>query len=224
MAKQIEMNYKLDSGYEVLYPSTLLANVTDWSAQIYSKSEIDSKISTINDDINNIQMNPGGWENLGTFSGKTGVSASGSSELKFSTTVALSKIYCYWVVINIKAVFNGRFPELKLYFDGGNGNEQIWAEINGTYEGNNYNLSNYFILLFPSNIIVRSNNQENSINCDVFMSIYASPEESAVGKNYFQYDEGTNLSIRHVFSNQEGSVNVSQNDYTIYRQKIDNLP
>ena len=49
----IEMNYKTEAGYEVLYPNILLANVTDWNTSIYSKSEIDSKISTINDSITN---------------------------------------------------------------------------------------------------------------------------------------------------------------------------
>ena len=100
-------------------------------------------------------MNPGGWENLGTFSGKTGVSATGSSVLKFSTTVTLSRIYCYWVVINIKAVFSGQYPDLRLYFDGGKGNAQIWVN---TYTGKNYTLSNYFILLFPSCTIIRNTN------------------------------------------------------------------
>ena len=48
MAKQIEMNYKLESGYEVIYPNVMLNSVTDWADSIYSKSEIDDKVSEIN--------------------------------------------------------------------------------------------------------------------------------------------------------------------------------
>lgn len=46
MSKNIEMNYKMESGeYEVLYPVTLSGNITDLesylSSRYYSKSEID---------------------------------------------------------------------------------------------------------------------------------------------------------------------------------------
>lgn len=36
MAKNIEMNYKVDSGYEVLYPSVRVANIGDLSSYLSS--------------------------------------------------------------------------------------------------------------------------------------------------------------------------------------------
>lgn len=43
----IEMNSYNGTMYDVLYPRTLLNNITDWSSNIYSKSEVDSQISII---------------------------------------------------------------------------------------------------------------------------------------------------------------------------------
>ena len=40
MSKNIEINYKSDVGYEVLYPSTMLNSVLDWQENLYSKDEI----------------------------------------------------------------------------------------------------------------------------------------------------------------------------------------
>lgn len=40
MSKNIEINYKSDVGYEVLYPSTTLNSVIDWQENLYSKDEI----------------------------------------------------------------------------------------------------------------------------------------------------------------------------------------
>ena len=55
MAKNIEMNYYNGSAYEVLYPQTLLNNVENWEQNIYSKAQIDSKINSINNEINNLE-------------------------------------------------------------------------------------------------------------------------------------------------------------------------
>lgn len=57
MSKNIEMNYFNGSSYEELYPQTNLSNILDWNGQIYSKLEIDSKISPINDSIAFLQEN-----------------------------------------------------------------------------------------------------------------------------------------------------------------------
>lgn len=54
MAKNIEMNYYNGSAYEVLYPQTLLNNVENWEQNIYSKTQIDSKFNSVNNEINNI--------------------------------------------------------------------------------------------------------------------------------------------------------------------------
>ena len=40
MSKNIEINYKSDVGYEVLYPNTMLNSVLDWQENLYSKDEI----------------------------------------------------------------------------------------------------------------------------------------------------------------------------------------
>ena len=40
MSKSIEINYLGDSGYEALYPSTMLSSVLDWQENLYSKDEI----------------------------------------------------------------------------------------------------------------------------------------------------------------------------------------
>ena len=40
MSKNIEINYKLDVGYEALYPNTMLNLVLDWQENLYSKDEI----------------------------------------------------------------------------------------------------------------------------------------------------------------------------------------
>ena len=92
--KNIEMNYRNESGYDVLYPQSVLRNVIDWQNSIYNKTQVDSKISTVNSSISSVQSslsqqigsvnsnltqqiqdsvsNPIGWESLGTFNGKTG--------------------------------------------------------------------------------------------------------------------------------------------------------
>ncbi len=45
--KNIEMNYRNESGYDVLYPESILENIVDWQDSIYSKSEVDSQITTL---------------------------------------------------------------------------------------------------------------------------------------------------------------------------------
>lgn len=40
MSKSIEINYLGDSGYEALYPNTMLNSVLDWQENLYSKDEI----------------------------------------------------------------------------------------------------------------------------------------------------------------------------------------
>lgn len=54
MSKNIEMNYFNGSGYEALYPQTNLANVFDYSNYLYSKTEVDSKVSILANQINSV--------------------------------------------------------------------------------------------------------------------------------------------------------------------------
>ena len=39
MSKNIEMNYKTDNGYEVLYPQTITNNISDFSSGVSSLLE-----------------------------------------------------------------------------------------------------------------------------------------------------------------------------------------
>ena len=105
MAKQIEMNYKLESGYEVLYPNVILNSVTDWTNSIYSKSEIDDKIASAT-------QIPAGWEELGVFNGYTG-SQSGYGEIDntITTNLQVEKQYEYTAVINLSATITGARDE-----------------------------------------------------------------------------------------------------------------
>ena len=66
----IEMNsLNSDGNYDVLYPRTLLNNVTDWSNNVYSKSEINTiqsslngSISTLRNQINSLNSDINGLE------------------------------------------------------------------------------------------------------------------------------------------------------------------
>ena len=51
----IEMNSFNGTSYDVLYPRTLLNNVTNWSSSIYNKSQVDSKINELNSDISSLE-------------------------------------------------------------------------------------------------------------------------------------------------------------------------
>lgn len=47
----IEMNYYNGNSYDILQPKTILNNISDWQNSIYSKTEIDSKISIIQQEL-----------------------------------------------------------------------------------------------------------------------------------------------------------------------------
>ena len=49
--KNIEMNYRNESGYDVLYPESILGNIVDWQDSIYSKSEVNGAIQTVQETI-----------------------------------------------------------------------------------------------------------------------------------------------------------------------------
>lgn len=55
MSRNIEMNYYNGSNYEVLYPSVMMNNIGDWNSKVYSKSEIDSKVSEVNTTVTNLE-------------------------------------------------------------------------------------------------------------------------------------------------------------------------
>ena len=49
MSKNIEMNYKIDSGYEVIYPNVQTNSVTDISNYYYDKNQVDDLIQESKD-------------------------------------------------------------------------------------------------------------------------------------------------------------------------------
>ena len=63
MSKNIEMNYFNGSGYEQLYPRTNMNNISDWNSYVYSKSQVDSTVSGINQQISNINNSVSTIEN-----------------------------------------------------------------------------------------------------------------------------------------------------------------
>lgn len=53
----VEMSYFNGSGYDQLYPRSKMSNISDWNSYVYSKSQVDSNISSINGSINTINNN-----------------------------------------------------------------------------------------------------------------------------------------------------------------------
>ena len=49
--KNIEMNYRNENGYDVLYPQVQMNNIIRWNNYVYSKSQIDSTVSGLNSSI-----------------------------------------------------------------------------------------------------------------------------------------------------------------------------
>ena len=112
MSKNIEINYKnSDGSYEILYPNVMLGNIGDFNSYMtnnyYSKGEIDNQVTTINESINNAQMNPGGWKNLGTFNSSTGSGTTYYYSPEINTNITPSINYGYWLVVNFSGYFRG---------------------------------------------------------------------------------------------------------------------
>lgn len=82
--KNIEMNYRNESGYDVLYPESILENIVDWQDNIYSKSEVDSQIRI----LEGLSYKVEAGEYMGTMSGTTDMSS--------TITTSLPQIdYCF---------------------------------------------------------------------------------------------------------------------------------
>ena len=56
MAKNIEINYKNEGGYEVLYPNVQTANVLDIGSFYYNKTEVDEKIQDNKDYVDGLSF------------------------------------------------------------------------------------------------------------------------------------------------------------------------
>ena len=56
----IEMNSFNGSSYDQLYPQTLMNNISDWKENIYSKSETDNFINSINLNVEGLQNKKNG--------------------------------------------------------------------------------------------------------------------------------------------------------------------
>ena len=232
----IEMNYKTEAGYEVLYPSTLLANVTDWNTSIYSKSEIDSKVSTINDSIDNAQMNPGGWENLGTFNGWTGT-VDGTQRTEIDTGISFEKNYDYWFNVNFvcSASNVGRdhySVEFMLYTQNSNYNNLYIIHDDSLNQNESINIVNgIFCLRIGSGVL---SSHLSSIPGDQYALYawlisggitYRNYKGSATYENNreeaYILCNGTIKVITDLGTDVRNTV--TQNNLTIYRTKVNNL-
>lgn len=58
MSKNIEMNYKIDSGYEAIYPNVMLVNVGDFNSYMdqnyYNQEEIDQTVIKMKEEYQGI--------------------------------------------------------------------------------------------------------------------------------------------------------------------------
>lgn len=226
MAKQIEMNYKLESGYEVIYPNVILNSVTDWASSIYSKSEIDDKVSEINQSISDAQMNPGGWENLGTFNGGTG-SGTYSFAPGAIETITPSINYKYWLVVNFSGWFQGEMVHetnpMRLSYN---------ISLNSNPSGASITLDNM-------NSYSYSASARAEFNCRYILCLYpVSKTNSLMGVSGFslvgvkdsQSNYYLNIGTTIRFNSQVSgpypvtSCGISVNNITFYRSKINNLP
>ena len=68
MAYNIEMQYYDGSEYQILNPKTNLNQISDWSNNIYNKTEIDSKVSTINSTVSSLQSSVDSMNSIATTS------------------------------------------------------------------------------------------------------------------------------------------------------------
>lgn len=75
MSKNIEMNYFNGSSYDQLYPNTVMSNVNDWGNYVYSKSEVDGSIGSVNSNISSINSNL--TKQINTINGKINSGISG---------------------------------------------------------------------------------------------------------------------------------------------------
>ena len=95
--KNIEMNYRTESGYEVLYPQVQMNNIISWNNYVYSKSQIDSTVSGLNSSISS----KANQSDLNTLS-QTVSQKANQSDLNNVSAVAGSKL-----IKQANAVFNG---------------------------------------------------------------------------------------------------------------------
>lgn len=96
MAYNIEMQYYDGSEYQILNPKTNLNQVSDWNNSIYNKSEIDSKISTINSTVTSLQNSVNSMGSIATTSWTLAVSnkslVNSSGGVSISLGVSLNSI------------------------------------------------------------------------------------------------------------------------------------
>lgn len=117
----IEMQCYNGSSYDVLYPNIPISAVSNWEDNVYSKTEIDSTISSINNSINNISLSWDSYLTLGLY---------GINQSTNSLSISFSDLFCFYIY------FSGvRVQEI-------NGNSTfIRMLINGEYIG--YSIGSY---------------------------------------------------------------------------------
>lgn len=227
MAKQIEMNYKLDSGYEVIYPNILLNNVIDWVNNIYSKSEIDNKVDNINQSITNAQMTPGGWNVLGSFNFETGRKSDREIDIGSAfvdTSINLSIQNEYWLVYQSKVNFlNSSSSFEKCYFNlilqSNTFRFTLLSDDAMGRSGNvaTLNLNNVFSLR-PARI--------EGTGIFQLTTGVAGGYYTGIENNYFQVDSSKTLQVMaHFYTNADSTVtlNVIESKLNIYSRKINSI-
>ena len=247
--KNIEMNYKNENGYDVLYPQSVLGNVIDWQNSIYNKTQVDSKISTVNSSISSVQSSlsqqissvnsnlsqqiqtvsnsVAGWQNLGTFNGQTKIDESTwTIQGVINTGIAVSLKYQYWIVINIQIAplaENGRIDriDIRYYNITKNIDQQIFYKSSqGIYS------FDMMCSLYPGP--AQSEESGDIILFKNGLCLLSSNPTNRSSTDAFQasleFSEGDKLGMGYrIVVNGLNSVKVSTHSYTIYRNKVNNI-
>ena len=97
--KNVEMNYFNGADYDVIYPQSLLENITDWENDIYDKTQIDDIKSELQNNITTVSQTPSGWEDIGNFQGSKTVTKVGYDwSNNFSLSIpSLERNYLYFI-------------------------------------------------------------------------------------------------------------------------------
>ena len=128
--KNIEMNYRNESGYDVLYPESILENIVDWQDSIYSKSEVDSQIEV----LEGLSYKVEAGEYTGT--------RSGTSTVPNTVTTSLPQIdYCFVFCLDVGWFY---FSNSWNYYNAGCMSKNYNGESILKISGSNFKVSNDF--------------------------------------------------------------------------------
>lgn len=209
--KNVEMNYFNGIDYDIIRPNIGLSNVSDWESNLYSKNEIDNKIS---ESISN----PIGWEEIGHFQGYLGkgqFNSNNDCEIAQAISTGLylnDKNYEYYIDFNIGYNFvsydsRGANASVTIQF----AQEEIQT-FSYTVRSNTSDSYHYFVKLMVSGNL--------SLLYSLIYPMYGS-------QIYRTYSTNQEFTINYRFwidSALDNYVETTANDYTIYRTKVNSLP